>query len=214
ESQQGFGRQKDILVAREGTACRPGATAGQCTDQGAFAAAGESTYHGAQTRAAAGHDSGTLAFAFLSSRDRAGCDGVAAPARSDTLKTDGQRCSAFETAQGFGVDNRAFRLRAFGNDRLAINDNGISDGSVERVACLAGLRAQVLIEADAQVRTGGQINHGWRGRRLRGAGRGLRRSSSRGSGSRGGLRRGGLTRILRRLRGGGSSGGVWTVRTL
>src|SRR6185312_16514571 len=99
ESQHGFGGQKNILIAREGAPCRSGAAAGQRADQGALTAAGESTNDRAQARAAAGHYTGALAFAFLNSRDRAGRDGVASPTRSDALKTDLQRCPAFEAAQ-------------------------------------------------------------------------------------------------------------------
>src|SRR6185437_16032633 len=81
EGQQGFGGQKDILIACEGAASRSGAAAGQCADQGALTATGEPTDHRAQARAAAGHDTGALAFPFLDSRDCAGRDGVASPAR-------------------------------------------------------------------------------------------------------------------------------------
>lgn len=174
EGEQRFRGQNDLFVACESGSCCARAAASKCANGRALTTACKCADESAEACAAPDESGRAFALAPLSVLNGAGGDRVAAPFRMYALQPNRKESSTFETAEGFGVDDGAFSASAAGDNSLSIDIHVVGDGSTEGVTGLGNLRSEVLVEADAEVRAGGEFYHSRRRRRLRGSGAGLR----------------------------------------
>jgi hypothetical protein len=87
----------------------------------------------------------------------------------NTLELDAEQRSALELSQGFGVDYGTVSPRFLGNHNRAVDEDIVGNGRRKRITGLRDLRAEVLIEPNANGSAAGKRNNGWwrRGRRRR-----------------------------------------------
>ena len=120
-----------------------------------------------RARSAAGEERRTLAFALFHAVNAAAGYRIAAPVGVNTFQTNLKQRAAFEVTERFGVDYSAVGAGTPGNHRLAVDHDIVGNGRGEGIAGLADLGAKILVKANMDPRSGGQINCCRRRRRLR-----------------------------------------------
>ncbi|SPE20248.1 hypothetical protein SBA5_290102 [Candidatus Sulfotelmatomonas gaucii] len=179
EGQQRFSREEDLPVAGERAACRARAAASKRADGRTPAAAGKPANNRSQTRSAACEERRTLAFALFHAVNAVAGYRIAAPVSVNPFQTNLKQRAALEVAEGFGVDYSTVGAGTPGNHRLAVDHDIVGNGRGEGIAGLADPGAKILVKANMDARSGRQINHCWRRRRLRSGRTGRRGARSR-----------------------------------
>ncbi len=157
----------DLLVARERVTRSSRAGSSQTADQSSFAAPGQAPDQSAQPGSAAGEEPGAHAFALLHALNGGGGHLVDAPARLHTIQAHLKHRTTSEAAEWLGSNHCTLGARALGDDDLAVYHHIVDDGSGEGLAGFADLRAEILIQTDAQPRARREIGYTrWRRRLL------------------------------------------------
>jgi hypothetical protein len=148
--QAGFGGDCDIAITGVSSTGCSGAPAGGGSDCSALAASRDSSDDGAYRCTSARTNAGALAARFTLFRHRICVNGIALPVCRYRGERDRQHSAAFYMSGLGGLRYGAANMRAFRQNFIAIHHNRLGQRSLEAVAGVIGLRADVLIDRDGE----------------------------------------------------------------